>query len=313
MGASVFELTERLGLRPAEFAWLLASEIEKLHLSRGELVHAHVHLTPQPAVDVVRFGPHGQFTEPRPQRRVFYPDEQSFRDLVDAYAHSQTGRLGWEIVRATCTALHDDYSLVALDEHPAFSGETAVLPHPLLAARDAGHWGRGAVRYVAVFKPRVEHFPGAQAWRRTGARLVATRRNSIFLRLLVQRFLQRQVRGEIVGDLGMVVVGPHEAIADYVGERGANSRLLAELAGLAEVVVAREPASVKPDARLISAIRQLTQLKAFALVPPNPPDAAWRVRVDAAGARRFAARPGYRLTLVMRLSGVRFQIEEVHS
>lgn len=305
------QIAHDIGLRPSELTWLLEAEVEKLHLERGEVVRARVTIGDDSALEVIRLPGWGRLHDERVLDAPLHPNEEEFRRIVDAYAKDKTGRLGWEVARAKCVALHDSYSLVVLQDHPILDGEMAVLPHQLLASLDRPRWGLEAERYVAVFQPRPEQFDGAESWRKVGAQWIATRRNSIFLRSLVLRCLGRQVRSEIVGDLGMLILEPNASIAEYIGKEGANARALADLAGLTSVVVAREPLSRRAQTRLTYAIEQLCGIKEFELVAPQAPSHEWRVRVSANGAKRLASNHGFRLTMIMRLAGVLLRIEEI--
>lgn len=301
----------RLGLTAPEACWLMEAAIERMHAERrGELVRANVSFDEMgPRLSVFELAPYGSLQEDREIRFRFQPSPEEFRRIVEDYSKTKIARAGWEIARARCLVAYESYSVVELSENERLNGETAVLPRAMLAWADAALWRRGQTRYVAVFQPRAEHIDGGQAWQALSPKWIATRRNSIFLRSLIQHFLGLTVRSEIVGDWGMVVVPPDGAVGNLIGANGEHVRALAELAGLRGASVVREVSGRPPEKRLEKAIRALTPIqRGFTLLAPENEYGIWRIVVPDRFVKALIGVDGYRLTMISRLSNLRLNL-----
>lgn len=306
------DAVHRIGLPAETLIWLLESEIEAYYLARGQYARARVSLTAGvPKVEAVEIAPVGAMWPEQRFASVWQPSSDAFRRVVDDYARHQIGQLGWEVARARCVAIKDQYSLVELSDHPALDGEIAVLPHGLLGAREASLWRKGMERYVAVYQPRREHYDGAEPWRALEPRFLATRRHSIFLRSLVRNFVGIFPRAEIIGEFGLLILDSDTDLGAFLGKGGENVRALAELAGLTAIKVAHEPSSPRPEGRLKSAIEQLTPVRPadVAITPPAREQDPWTIAVREDETKRLLGRNGNRLTMIARLAGVRVRVE----
>jgi hypothetical protein len=308
----------RLGLTEPEACWLMEAAIERMHAERrGELVRASVTVDEMgPRVSVCELAPYGSLREDREVRFRFQPSPDEFRRIVEDYGKTKTARAGWEIAQARCLEVYESYSVVELSENQRLDGETAILPRAMLAWADMPVWRRGQTRYVAVFQPRAEHVDGGQAWQALSPKWMATRRNSIFLRSLIQHFLGLPVRSEIVGDWGMVVVQPSGEVGRLIGAHGEHARALAELAGLRGISVVREVASCAPAKCIEKAIRSLTPLRSgFTLIPPEQERGIWTIVVPDRFVKVLVGANGYRLTMISRLAQLRVRLlvrEQLH-
>ena len=218
----------RLGLKETEIFWLLESMIERGHAERhGVLVRANVIVDEMGScVSVYEPAPFGSLESDRELRFFYRPSPEDFRRAIEEYSATKTSIAGWEIALARCVQVCDGYSLVELTENERLDGEVAVLPRAMQAWADHATWQRGQERYVAAFQPRPEQIDGGQAWQKLSPRWVTTRRHSIFLRLLLQRFLSITAHTEIVGDSGMIVISPSGPAGELIGTGGANIRAL---------------------------------------------------------------------------------------
>ncbi len=304
---AVDEAVRGMGLGWYELRYLLEGEIERMHAWLGQAVRAyvdiddlHCHVT---VYDV------GGFAERR-LRFHLQPTPEEFRAVVDGYARDRNASLGWVVALGTCIGLNADHSLLELSDHNELGGQLAVLPHALLGGTDRATWRRGAARYVGLFKASDRPLEGAAAWHNAGARWIATRRHSIFLRSLLLRFLGIAAHTEIIGDFGMVVLAKHAELGAFVGTAGENAKALRDLAGLRELSVVRDVSDREPRHRLTSAVRQLSQAQRFTLIEPAAGAHEWVIQAPGAAAKRIAGVGGLRLTMIARLSGLRVKLIE---
>ena len=301
----------RMGLTNEEIAYLLETEVELRHLRRGPLVRAQVCLDGvSPSIRVCELPPPGRMNEEAPIRVPLQPSPQHFLQRVEAYQRTKIGKLGWEIALANCLSVEAGFSVVELTDHPLIEGEVAVLPHSRLAATDRHGWTKGVAHYVAVCRAPSEHRDGAPPWYALNPKWMATRADSIFLRLMICKFLQVNVRTEVYSGIGLVVLGEHGNLGEFVGRGGQNVRALQRISGCHQIVVAREPGDYPARYRLKYAIEQLTPVRRFRLIEPGSGHEVWTIVVHPDDTKRLVGKHGTRLMFAARLARLRVQVAE---
>jgi len=301
----------RLGLPHDEIAYLLEAEVEYCHLLRGQRVRAHVSLDPYaPSLTVYRVPPLGSTAPEIPIHTPLQPTPQSFLARLEAYQRARAGQAGWEVALATCVRLEEGFSVVELADHPQLAGDVAVLPHARLTASDRATWRKGVARYVAVCRAPLEHRDGSESWRVLEPRWLATRADSIFLRLLIARFMGVEEHTDLYGGIGMVVLSEHADLGGFVGQGGQHIHALQALSGARQIVVVREPGPHCAAYRLKSAITQLTAARPFRLISPGEGSDVWSIVVRPDTVKRLVGVGGCRLMFVSRLARVRVKVVE---
>jgi hypothetical protein len=288
--------------------WLLESLIERSYLARGVAVEARVRVKDHASVpDIAVYRRRDSSGSAPAMMRVaepLRPTAEAFREVLEGYRRSRQPYSGWQLAVARAMQVEPDHTLLRFELSPG-QQTYAVLPKSRMCATDDS-WPIRERRWVAVCSRAPPSWGVSDLLDRYPTYWIATRGDSLFLRLLAQYYLGDGLRAEIACGTGMLVLSSHADLHEAIGCRGTLARALAKLAGLHRLLVVRELIATKPERRLSSAVRQVTDLRSreFRLECPGDGASRWTITVSRAVAPRLIGRGGVHLQLIARLTGL---------
>lgn len=286
-----------------ELMWLLCASIEQIYICWGMLARACVRQDETGRYDVsVVIDRRGELI---PEHVPIRPTPEQFRALIERHV-AENAINKWYVARVTLEteSLYGDYWMVGIDaEGMPCHDQEAVMPTSKMG-RTGGKPVVGDILWAVVHPLRAERVPGAEPWTQTGAKWVASRTDSIFLRLLVKKYYDVHCRTEIVGDTGLVLLPPDADRKTYIGRNGATSNQMAELAGLRYIIWAHQ---IDPDLpiekRIQKALWSICALRAN-IKPPAADGEPWTAEVPHAQLAKAVGPRGANAIFVYHAAGV---------
>lgn len=283
------EFSDLTGIPRDEVLQILCSVIETAYLREGKIVQAHARFESDNSVTITAWryyllSDHAQNW--RLLENVIQPDPADLTAAIDAYlTDSSAWSVDWMDVEAVV-----DEEFYLLRHH---NGKLAVLPYGKRGGAYQGFNSRnpkpGIYSYrdpqdfqpaigdtlLAAFRPipKKEIHDGVESWRMSGSELLASRVDSIYLRLAAAKFLPAStpelqhalsvLRAEIYAGTGILIVPPNTPTQGLLGVGGSAIKQLRYLTGLRRLsLVYAPPAEYTTRRKVRFALRQVSGVKA---------------------------------------------------
>lgn len=300
---------QRLGLNQWEVVNIIANSIERSYLREGRYVHVTVDTTSanEPVTGVEAKEAMGgtiwiPLTDIRP------PNLAALKRDIEAYVQTKEQQRHWWLAECIVLTVEVDHYLVEVSssEQQGLVGKAAVLPASRVSRKSAAIT-KGETVWVVLTTKRKEKVDGAEAWHNVDCDYVASRTDSIFLRMLIKQYWRIDATADIANGAGLVVAPKQYEIGAIIGPNGRHIELLKKLSGLTRIVVARDVENRRTDLRLTSAVRQITGLAGVKVRTPAKDTDTWRLIVSNKDAKILIGANGTNLRFISSLAGVKIQ------
>lgn len=300
---------QRLGLQAWEVINLIEVSIQRRYLRQGRTVHVSV--DPGSATEP------WQVIEARdtlsglvwvPVLDVRPPTADAFQREVEAYVRSKDTNKRWWLAQCRVVAVTPDYYLVEVvkcDDND-LQQKIAVLPLNRAGAT-AQILEKDAAIWAVVKRKDTARFDGAEDWQDVSADFVASRTDSIFLRMLIKSYWHIDVKADINSNSGVVIAPVSCEIGSIIGPKGQYVSQLKTMTGLKRIVVIRSVDDKRPDLKLSSAIRQITQIEGVKVRAPVRDSDEWRVIVKEKDAKTLIGANGTNLRFIAFATGLKIR------
>jgi transcription antitermination factor NusA-like protein len=151
-------------------------------------------------------------------------------------------------------------------------------------------------------------YDGAAQWTTVDTEFMATRTDSIFLKMLVKKYWHLPVETDISNNAGLIMLPQDKNLGSIIGPKGKYVNDLKEICGLSRIVVVRRSERRRPDMRLISAVKQIVGLDSVQVRPPLAGAEEWRLKVSTREAPVLVGSGGTNLRFISVLTGLRIKL-----
>jgi len=304
---AIDEYADSVGLPQHVVLELIEATIESLYRDLGQQVRAYCKVEDgefSARVFQIYTAPDG-FQDCQIIENPLPISEERFRAVVDFYLEFHSGH--WLTDPARLISISDDgyyiLSLTGTDDPQ----DCVVLPS---RKKGAVPLQMGETYYLAYkrFREKDVH-PGIEPYYQTGISHIGTRSDSLFLRILFQKFysFSDPVHAEIAMQAGMVVLPQSTDLSTIIGPNGTRIKLLAQLAGLERVsCVIEPPPGRKPQSLIRYACRHIAGVNGVRVSEtPIIEDGFryWRLTVPESKRSRLIGKNGANAILIMSLAG----------
>lgn len=300
---------QRLGLQSWEVINLIEISIQRRYMRQGRIVHVSVNpeSTTEPW-EVIEARETLSGLVWMPVHDVRPPNADAFQREVEAYVRGKESNKRWWLAQCKILAVESDHYLVEIVEcdEPDLVAKAAVLP----ANRAGGgspQLEKEDVVWAVIKRKDTARFDGAEQWQGISADYVASRTDSIFLRMLIKRYWHIEVKADINSHSGIVVAPLDCEIGKIIGPEGQYIKQLKSMTGLKRIVVVRSVDGKRPDLKLTSAIRQIVEIEGVKVRAPARDSDEWRLIVKDKDARTLIGSNGTNLRFIAFATGLKIK------
>lgn len=300
---------QRLGLAKWEVVSILETALEKRYLRQNRIVHIRINpdSNEEPLVglechETLSGVVWEQMADIRP------PHADVLQREVEEYVKHKSAERNWWLVLSEIIETGDDYYLVEIAEadEPGLIGKHAVLPCNRLTKKSRT-LSKGDHVWTALTQKSRARYDGAEAWMLVDTSYVASRTDSIFLKMLIKKYWHVPVECDITNDAGLVMLPQSSNLGSIIGPNGKFVEKLKEISGLNRIVITRSVEGKRPDLRLIHAIKQIVNIDGVQVRPPNANSEEWRLKVSTKDAPILIGAKGTNLRFISVLTGLRIK------
>jgi hypothetical protein len=300
---------QRLGLQSWEVINLIEASIQRRYMRQGRTVYVRVdpasESEPLHAIEA-KEGLSGLVWIPVTDIRP--PNPEALQREIEQYVRSKESAKRWWLAQCKILSIETDHYLVEMvgSDESALIGKTAVLPANRTSARN-GLLEKGETVWAVIKAKSGAQFDGGEFWHAVQSDYVASRTDSIFLRMLLKKYWHLDVIADISSGAGLVVAPTGTEIGQVIGPNGSHIDKLKQLTGLSRIVVIRSVEGKRPDLRLSGAVRQIVNIDGVRVRPPKKDTEEWRLFVRAKDAKILIGTNGTNLRFIAFASGLRLQ------
>lgn len=237
------------------------------------------------------------------------PNADAFQREVEAYVRSKETNRRWWLAQCRILAVEPNHYLIEIakcDDDTELLNKMAVLPVNRAGA-GADSFEKDDLVWTVVKRKDTARYDGAEEWQNIPADYLASRTDSIFLRMLIKAYWHIDVKADINSNSGIVVAPMGCEIGTIIGPKGQYISQLKTLTGLKRIVVIRSVDDKRPDLKLSSAVRQITEIEGVKVRAPIKDSEEWRLVVKSKDAKTFIGANGTNLRFIAFATGLKFR------
>lgn len=272
---------------------MLATAVERAYLKQGRIAYATV---TQSQDNEENFDIQVYAINSGKAYEVFVPlvpSAEALVEMLESHLQQFRNQFAWWVCIGQVERADELGILLSLNnpESP-LHGEYATMEWNRLAEMDDPSSIRpGTQLLVAAYRPHGMNTPAA------------TRVDSIFLRMVVRRYFDLDVRAEIAAGVGLIMLSKpqFDKMATFIGPNGEMVKRLAAMVGLRRIIVIRQPTQKSMQKRIEATVKAITGVRKIRVLAPSADGEPWTVVTRPEHLGKLIGQKGANAVLIKRV------------